>query len=425
MKERIAIIDGLRTPFVKSMGAFRNLEADDLGAIVIAELLDRLPIKPEDYDEAIVGNVIGPPQSANVGRVMAMKGGLPKQVPAVTVSRNCASGMEALVIAAERIESGRGEIYMAGGAESMTHVPLTFKEPMRDFLVGFSKAKTFGERLKWLLKLRPSFFSPVIPAINDPLCGLTMGETAEIIAKEFKIDRKAQDEYALRSQNRAAKALKEGLFAQEIVPVIDPKTGKVQATDDGIRDDQTLEQLSRLKPVFLKGVGGVTAGNSSQVTDGACFLVLMKESKAKSHGLKPLGYITHMSVAGLDPSRMGLGPAYAIAKLVKHAGFHLKDYDLIEINEAFAAQILAVKEALCSKEFCEKELGLKEAIGDLNLDRVNVNGGAIALGHPLGASGARITLTLLKELNRRKLKRGLATLCVGGGQGEAIGVEVD
>jgi len=404
------------------MGVFRDLDADDLGAFCVRELTERVPFSLDEFDEAIIGNVMCPPHAYNVGRVIAIKGGLPDHVPAITVSRNCASGMEALVIAAQRINLGIGDTYMAGGSESMSHVPIMYNDKARKWLYALQKAKSFGQMMSLMFKFRPSFLKPVVPAIGDPLCGLTMGQTAEILSRDFGITRQQQDQFALESQVRSVEATQNGIMAQEIHPV--PVKGKMQQVDDGVRDDQTIEQLKKLRPVFEKLTGTVTAGNSSQVTDGAAMLVVMDEEKAKALGLTPLGYITSFAYAGLDPARMGLGPAYASAKIVKETGMKLADFDLIEINEAFAAQVLAVRAALASDSFCRENLGFDQAIGEIDLNRLNVNGGAISLGHPLGASGARIVLTLLKELKRRGLHRGLATLCVGGGQGEAVAVEV-
>ncbi len=425
MKERVAIVDGVRTPFCKAMGVFRDLKADDLGAYAVREVIERVPVAPDDYNEVILGNVMCPSHAYNVARVIAVKGGLPEHVPAISVSRNCASGMESMVIAAQRIELGLGDTYLAGGVESMSHVPIEYNEKMRNWLFKMQRAKSMTQRLKLLAKFRPSFLSPVVPAIGDPICGKTMGETAEILSRDFHITRREQDEYALNSQKRSAKAAEEGYMAEEIHPIPNTKTGGMQEFDDGVRADQTFEQLQKLRPAFDKLTGTVTAGNSSQVTDGACVLVLMKESKAKKLGITPLGYLTAYAYVGLDPARMGLGPAFATSKVMSETGFALQDFDLIEINEAFAAQVLAVRAAMASERFCKEKLGRDEPIGEIDLEKLNINGGAIALGHPLGASGARITLTLLKDLKRKGLHRGLATLCVGGGQGEAVVLEVE
>lgn len=425
-KKKAAVVDGVRTPFVKASGIFNNIEADDLGAIVVRELLTRIPVKKEEIDELIFGNVIQPPDSTNIARIIAVKGGLSVKVPAYTVNRNCASGLQAVVSAANQIELGNSKIVIAGGAESMSHFSVTFPDKMRDFLRHLSRAKTFVDKIKLLFGFRPSYLKPHVAEIKDPLCALTMGETAEVISRELHVTRKEQDEFALESQKRAAAAQKSGRFAEEIVPVpLPPAYEKLQMNDDGIRDNQTIEQLAALKPVFVKETGQVTAGNSSQVTDGAVALLIMSEEEVKRRGLKPLGYITDSISVAIEPSRMGLGPVYAIAKLLDKNNLTLDDIDLIEINEAFAAQIVALEKAFISEDFAKRELGRDKAVGKLDRNKLNVNGGAVAMGHPVGASGSRLVLTLLKELKKRNLKRGIATLCVGGGQGEAVLVEVE
>lgn len=426
MKERIAIIEGARTPFCKASGVFRDIEADDLAAYAVAEAIARAGVKPSDVEELIFGNVMTPPDVGNIARAIGIKGGLPIKVPAFSINRNCASGMESVVSAALRIADKDSNIIVAGGVESMSHFPIYFSDEMRSYLMRLSKAKSIGQKLSALFAVRPRFFKPRLPQIGDPLCDLSMGQTAEILAKEFRITREEQDEFAYHSQQRASKAKESGRFEKEIIPVPIPKKySQIQVDDDGVRPDQSLKQLEKLRPVFDRINGSVTAGSSSQLTDGACALVLMRESKAKTYGLKPLGYISAFASAGVDPSRMGIGPYFACAKLFQQTGLKLEDFDLIEINEAFAAQVLAVVKAFSSEEYAKKHLGLDHALGEIDLEKLNVNGGAIALGHPLGASGARLIYTLLMELNRRGLKRGLATLCVGGGQGEAVALEVE
>ncbi len=426
MIERIAIVDGVRTPFCKANGTFKDIEADDLGAFVVKELLARTGLDPNLIDELIFGNVIQPPHATNIARVLAVKGGVPDHVPALTVNRNCASGMEAIINASNKIRNGDGEIYIVGGTESMTNFPILFRKGMREWLIQLSKAKTLGSKLGLLTSFRPSFLAPEMPKIADPLVGLTMGQTAEVLSREFQVTRKEQDEFALASQERASKARSEGRFREEIIPMpIAPEFEKIQQDDDGPRDNQTFEDLAKLRPAFDKLTGTVTPGTSSQLTDGAVALLLMKESKAKELGYTPIGYILNDAVAGVEPERMGLGPAFATSKLIRKIHRDLSDFDLIEINEAFAAQVLSVVKALSSDEFCKKELGRDGAVGKIEHDKLNVNGGAIALGHPLGASGARLVLTLVKELKHRDKKLGLATLCVGGGQGQAVAVEVE
>lgn len=425
MKDRIAIVAGLRTPFCKANGVMRDAEADDLGAFIVSELIARSTIDPKIVDELIFGNVLSPASSANIARIVAVKAGLPVKTPAYTVNRNCASGLESIVSAADKIQLGRGEVIVAGGTESMSNFPVAVKKKFKEFLQRLGKAKTFQQKLGALFTFRPSFVIPEIPEIADPLCGLSMGQTAEVLAREFKVTKQEQDQFSLLSQQRAEKAIANGWLDEEIVPTpLAPKYNEVQSKDEGPRAGQTLEALDKLKPIFDKLTGTVTAGNSSQVTDGAAAVILMKESKAKELGLKPLGYIRDYAVSGLQPSRMGLGPAFAITKVLDKAGMKLSDIDLIEINEAFAAQVLAVVRACASDEFAKKELGREKGIGEISLDKLNVNGGAIALGHPLGASGTRLVITLLNELRRRKLNTGIASLCIGGGQGEAVILEV-
>lgn len=424
MKDRIAIVAGIRTPFCKGGGAMREMAADDLAAYVVAELLARTDTPPAQVDELIFGNVLQPAQSANIARIIAIKAGLPIKIPAFTVNRNCASGLEAITTAADKITLGHNDIVIAGGTESMSNFPIEVKKGFKDFLKQLNKAKGFKQKLAAVSSFRPSFLIPEIPEIADPLCGLSMGQTAEVLAKEFKITRQEQDAFALDSQKKAEKAIASGIFNDEIIPTpITPKYTTIQTTDEGPRANQTIDALAKLKPAFDPLTGTVTAGNSSQITDGAAALLLMKESKAKKLGLEPLGYIRDYTAVGLEPSRMGLGPAFAISKLLKKTDLQLSQIDLIEINEAFAAQVLAVARACASDDFARKELGRDRAVGTIDMNKLNVNGGAIALGHPLGASGARLVITLLKELKRRNKNIGIAALCIGGGQGQAIIVE--
>lgn len=426
MKERIAVVSGLRTPFCKASGVMRDLEADDLGAFIVRELLARSNILPSQVDELIFGNVLQPPHAANIARIISIKGGLPNKVTAFTVNRNCASGMESIATAADKIQMGHAEIIVAGGTESMSNFPITIRKGYKDFLQRLSKAKNWQQKLSAIFSFRPGFLVPEIPEISDPLCGLSMGQTAENLSREFLVSREEQDAFSLLSQERAVLASTEGRLADEIAPIpLAPSYATVQTADDGPRANQTLEALTKLKPIFDRVTGTVTAGNSSQVTDGAAAVILMKESKAKKLGLQPLGYIRDYAAAGLQPSRMGLGPAFATAKILARTGMQLSDFDLIEINEAFAAQVLAVVKACASEDFARKELGRDKAVGKIDLEKLNVNGGAIALGHPLGASGTRLVLTLLKELKRRNKNVGLAALCIGGGQGQAIVLEVN
>lgn len=426
MSERVAIISGIRTPFCKGGGALNKMEADDLGVYAVKELVARSPIDPNTIDEVIIGNVLQPPHAGNIARVIAVKAGLPEHIPAFTVNRNCASGMEAITTAANKIQLGQADIIVAGGVESMSHFPVLFPDSMRDFLQSFNKAKTWKDKLKALFSFKFSMLKPQLPGLADPLCGLNMGQTAELITRDLRVSRQEQDQFALESHAKASKATQNGRFKEEIVPVpIPPDYKKMQEIDEGPRNNQTIEALQKLKPVFEPLTGNVTAGNSSPFTDGACALLLMSEKKAKELGLKPLGYIKAFAAAGLDPARMGFGPVYATSKLLAKTGVTLDQIDLIEINEAFAGQVVAVMKAFASDDFAQKKLKRDKAIGKIDPQKLNVNGGAVAIGHPLGASGARLIFTLLLELNKRGKHLGLATLCIGGGQGEACLLEVE
>ncbi len=414
-QKRIAIIEGVRTPMGKMGGALSRVQADNLGAHVIREVLAKADFDKSLIDEVIIGNVAGPAHAMNIARVAALKAGLGKHIPAFTVHRNCASGMEAITNAGDKMRSGDGQIFIAGGAESMSNIPLIFNEKGKQFFMGLAMARTTGAKLKVLSSLRLSFFKPKIGlelGLHDIISGMNMGQTAEVLAKEYGITREEQDQFAASSHNKAEAA--QGKMKDEIVPLVgNLKTGKVIAEDEGIRKGQSAEQLKKLKPYFDRKHGTVTAGNSSQITDGAAAVIVMPEDKAKELGLKPIGYISDWAYAGLDPHRMGLGPVYATKRLLEKTGAKLQDFDLLEMNEAFAAQVIA-----CIRAFPQ------EGMGEVDQSRINVNGGAIALGHPVGMTGTRIIITLLNELRRQGKNTGLATLCIGGGQGGAVMVEV-
>ncbi len=429
MRERIAIIGGFRTPMGKAGGALKNVSADDLAVRVVKELVIRTGIDVNKIDEVIFGNVAQPGNAANIARVIALKSGLPKQIPAYTVHRNCASGMEAMTTAACKIWANEAEIILVGGTESMSNIPLMFGRKMTDLFANLFKAKTLMQKLSTISKFRPSFLAPIIgieQGLTDPVSGMIMGCTAEAVAKEFTITRKEQDEFSALSHNRAEAATKNGIFKEEIIPVFnnDDKDSKMIEEDEGIRKSQTTQTLSKLKPYFEKDTGTVTVGNSSQITDGAAAMIVMRESKAKELGLEVLGYLRDFAYAGLDPEVMGLGPVYATSKVLDKTGLSLNDIELIELNEAFAAQAIGCERAFASDDFCKRNLGKEKALGVINRDITNVNGGAIALGHPVGMTGARIILHLLREMKRRNKNRGLATLCIGGGQGGACILEV-
>ncbi|HYE04987.1 MAG TPA: thiolase family protein [Planctomycetota bacterium] len=427
MKERIAIIDGLRTPFAKAGGPLAKVAADDLCGRVVRELMVRTGWKGDAVDELIVGNVAQPMESANVARIIALKAGLPVGLIASTVHRNCASGMEAITTAGNRILADEAEVIVAAGTESMSNIPLIVGKKMTTMFGNLMKAKTVWQKLAVWSTLRPAHLTPIIGVqvgLTDPVCSLNMGQTAEILARDFHVTRQQQDEYALASHQKALKAWESGRMAEEVMPIATPPYEHMLATDDGPRPGQDLAALAKLKPYFDRVAGTVTVGNACPLTDGAVATLVMRESKARALGLKPLGYLRDYAYAALEGRRMGLGPVHATAKLLKKSGMRFADFELIELNEAFAAQVIACERAFASAEFC-KPLGFDAPIGVIDRERLNVNGGAIALGHPVGATGARLVVTLLKELRRRGLKRGLATLCVGGGQGAALALETE
>lgn len=423
----LAVLAGVRTPFAKSFGTLANVPADQLGRLAVEGVLPRAGIRATDVGELVFGNVAGQADASNIARVIALRSGIPQDRVAHTVNRNCASGMEAIFSAWHILSEGRTDLVVAGGTESMSNVPFLFNRKARDFFLDLKRAGFWGRLGLILGRLGPSLFKPV-PALElgltDPVCGLNMGQTAEVLAREFGITRAEQDQFALRSHERALSAWKRGFYSEEVVPVPAELTGGTAvAMDTGPRPNQSLDALARLKPIFDRVNGTVTPGNSCPITDGAAAVVLTPADRLG--GRRPLGFVRDYALAGCDPRRMGLGPVFAIHKLLRKTGLSLADFELIEINEAFAAQVLACKKAMASEQFARRELGDDKPIGELDLDRLNVNGGAIALGHPVGASGTRLIITLLRSLADRGLKRGLAALCVGGGQGAAVWVETE
>lgn len=418
------ILGGVRTPFVKAGGVFRKVPSYELGRLAVAETIARAELDPGRLDEVILGHCAMPSEAANSSRIVALRAGVPERVPAFTVHRNCASGMEAVASALYRIAAGDASLVMAGGMENMTQIPLHFPAEYAEWLEGLMRAKTPVQKLGAFARFRPRLLAPRIAlaeGLTDLVCGLNMGQTAEVLAREFRIGRERQDAFALRSHQRAL-AAREAL-REEIVPVFAAPKYEPVRDDVGPREGQTLEALAKLKPYFDRRNGTVTVGNACQVTDGAVALLVGGEDAARDWPAPPLGRVRAFAFAGLSPARMGLGPVFAAAKALERAGLTLDDMDRVEINEAFAAQVLACLEAMKSDTFAKRELGLDRALGEVPDEKLNVNGGAIALGHPVGSSGARLVLTLLHELRRRGLKRGLATLCVGGGQGAAFVLE--
>jgi acetyl-CoA C-acetyltransferase len=420
----IYVVDGARTPFLKARNRPGPFSASDLATQAGKQLLACQPFAPDELDEVILGCAAPSVDEVNIGRVVALRMGCGEKVPGWTVMRNCASGMQALDSAVANMLSGRSELVLAGGVDALSRVPLLFSDAMVLWLSGFYAAKNIGQKAAALAKFRPGYLAPVIgimKGLTDPNVGLLMGQTAENLAYRFDISRTQQDEYAVRSHQRVARAQDEG-WLDEVVPVFDDK-GVLYAADDGLRRDSSVENLAKLKPFFDRKYGTVTAGNSSQVTDGAVWLILATEEGLKRHGLEPVGRLVDSQWAALDPAQMGLGPVHAATPLMRRHGLALNDLDAWEINEAFAAQVLACIEAWKSDEYCRTQLGLEAAAGELKMEKLNMDGGAIALGHPVGASGARIVLHLLHVLKRSNGKRGIASICIGGGQGGAMLVE--
>ena len=423
LSNEVYIVDGARTPFLKMREKPNPFSAADLAVAAGKALLARQNFAPEEVGEVVLGCVMPRETEANIARVVALRLGCGDSVPAWTVQRNCGSGLQAVDSAMKDIMAGRYDIVLAGGTEAMSHAPLIYNNEYVNWISQLRAAKTLGRKAQLMAKVKPSHFMPEIAlrkGLSDPLVGMSMGQTAEKLACLFHIEREAMDEFALRSHERMNLAKQEGHLS-EIITLYD-MDGHFYDTDTGVRSDTSLEKLARLKPMFDK-FGSVTAGNSSQVTDGAAMLILASEAAVKKHNLPTLGRIVDINWAALAPDVMGLGPIFATTPLLMRQGLKLADIDFWEINEAFAAQVLACIEAWDSDEFCRKELGLDEKFGRLDLKNLNVDGGAIAVGHPVGASGARIILHLLETLKRNNAERGVAMICIGGGQGGSILLE--
>ncbi len=401
------------------------MSAADLGRIVVTELLARTEFDPAGLDQVIFGNIAQPPDAVNVARVAALKAGVPASVPAFTVNRLCGSGLESIVDAYYRIAAGDAEAIVAGGIESMSQIPLLYSHESQEVFTEVFTARDVGGRLAAATRFRPRHFKPEIGlqmGLTDAVCGLNMGETAEVLAKENRITREEQDAFALRSHQRVT--LARSKLAEEIVPVpIPPRYEGMSTRDNGVRENQSLEALAKLKPYFDRKFGTVTAGNSSQITDGGAAVLVMSAGAAKARGYHPLGRIRGFAFCALEPERMGLGPAVATPLALKKAGLSWQDIGLVEINEAFAAQVLACARVFPSAAWHAK-YGTGGPIGEIDWERTNVNGGAIALGHPVGSSANRMVTTILKEMRRRGTQFGLVTMCIGGGQGGAAVVEL-
>ncbi len=427
MNKTIYVVDGARTPFLKAQKGPGPFAASDLATQAGRALLLRQPFAPSDLDEVILGCAAPSPDETNIGRMVALRLGCGNQVPGWTVMRNCASGMQALDSAIANIQLGRSQLVLAGGVDALSRAPLLYSDAMVRWFAGMMSLRTVNQKIGYFLKLRPAaLLTPVVglmKGLTDPVVGLLMGQTAENLAWKFGISRQQMDEFAVRSHLRAIAAVAAGHLG-EIVPLVDGD-GKVYVEDDGVRADASVAGMAKPKPFFDKKYGNITAANSSQITDGAAWLLLASEEAVQKWKLKPLGKIVDSQWAGLDPAQMGLGPVHASTPILQRHGLGLNDVDYWELNEAFAAQVLACQAAWQDDDYCRRQLGLLGALGTIDEARLNVDGGAVALGHPVGASGARIVLHVLHVLRRNKAKRGIATICIGGGLGGAMLVEAE
>jgi acetyl-CoA acyltransferase len=417
-------VDGVRTPFTKAGSAFKSISAIDLGKLCVAELVQRTNLNGNEVQALVFGTVVPNVIAPNIAREISLMPVFPKGVEAYSVSRACASANQALTNAADQIVLGHIDVAIAGGAESLSNVPILHSRGMAEALVLASKAKTLPGRVKALSRVRPKDLIPITPAIAEPTTGETMGQSAEKMAKLNDIPREEQDQFSLRSHRLAAAGTADGRLTAEIMPVyVPPKYESVMTSDNGIRSDTSYDQLAALKPVFDRRYGSVTAGNSSPLTDGGACVLLMSEEKAASMGYEPLGYIRSYAYAALDPGEQLLqAPVLAAPVALARAGLTLRDIDLVEMHEAFAAQVLSNLVGFESQYWAERA-GFDHPVGEVDQSRLNVMGGSIAIGHPFGATGSRITVTLLNELRRRNGQFGLMTVCAAGGLGFAMVVE--
>lgn len=422
---RVAVVRGLRTPFAKSGTVFSSLTSLDLGKMVVAELVQRSGIDPNEVQELIFGNVIPSVKAPNIAREIILGTGLPKRIPGYTIGKACDSAAQAITSGADLIFRGYADTVIAGGTESLSDIPILFSKNFSDALVTANKQKSVGGKLGSFRKLKFKDLAPDAPAIAESTTGLTMGQSAEKMAKENGITREAQDRFALQSHTRAAAATASGRFKEEVMTVVvPPKYDSVVETDNLIRADTTLEQLAKLKPVFDRKYGSITAGNSSPLTDGAAAVLLMSEDKAKAAGIKPIGFIKSYAYSAIDPfDQLLQGPVLALPIALDRAKLTLKDINVIEMHEAFAAQVLSNIQWMGSKKIAKEKLGREEPVGDIDPEAINRTGGSIALGHPFGATGARIITTVCNELQHTGQQYGLVTICAAGGIGVAVILE--
>lgn len=422
---RVAIVAGLRTPFARSNGILAKMSALDLGVAVVSELLARTEVPRDEVDLLVFGQVIPSLTAPNIAREVALSTALPRSVDAYSVSRACATSIQAMTDVADQIALGHADVGIAGGAESLSNIPFSVSPRLADALVRASKAKDLPTRLRSFADVSLKDLIPVAPSLKERTTGLTMGESAEKMARENGIGRESQDRFALRSHQRAAKAWDEGRYDDEVMNLpVPPSYENVARVDDFIRRETSLDKMATLPPVFDRVYGTITAANSSGLTDGASALLLMSEEKARALGYEPLGYIRAYAYAAVDPKeQMLIGPAYAAPKALDRAGLKLSDMDVVDIHEAFAAVVLSILQAWDSRRFAQERLGRDEPVGVVDEDRLNVNGGSIALGHPFAATGGRMVLSTLNELRRRGGQFGLVTLCAAGGLAAAVVLE--
>ena len=424
-KDRIAVIGGVRTPFARARSVFQKMSPGNLGGVALREAVSQTGIDPKLIDEVYFGIVSAPAEGSNIAREALFDSGLPPTIPCTTVNRYCASALEAAAGIAAKIEAGQIEIGIAGGVESISSVRALFSLEATDFFQDIAKAKTMGQRLGLLSKFKAKFLAPNPPGITEPTTGLSMGQSADLMARQFKVTREEQDQFAFDSHTKANAAWNRGFYQTHVCKVATPN-GKVIEKDTDVRADSTLEKLAKLRPVFFKD-GTITAANASPLTDGASAVLLMKESRAKELGLTPLGFISSYAVAAVDiqSEPLLIGPVYAIPKALKQAGLTWDQLDIYEIHEAFAAQVLSTIRAIESPEFAKEKLGLSAAIGKVNPQKLNLNGGSVSIGHPFGATGGRLILQTLHELKNQKKKHGLISVCAAGGLGSVMILEAN
>ena len=422
-QQRVVVVNGVRTPFVRARSVFQKMPPSTLGGVALRETIARADIDPRCVEEVYFGIVSPPAEGTNIAREALFDSGLPASIPCTTINRYCASAGEAAAGIAAKILAGQIEIGIAGGVESISSVRALFSQEATDFFQDFAKAKTPIQKLSHLSHFKPQLMAPHAPGIKEPTTGLTMGESADLMAREFKISREEQDLYAVESHFKAHKAWEQGFYKTHVVPVGTP-SGKVIDRDTDIRPDTSVEKLAKLRPIFYKD-GTITAGNASPLTDGAASVLLMSESKAQEMNLKPLGVIRSVASAGVDIKKEPLliGPAFAIPRALKLAGIKWEDLDLIEMHEAFGAQVLSTIRAIESKEWAQEKLGMSQAIGQVDRSKLNTHGGSIPLGHPFGATGARMILQALHGLREKKKNLALISICAAGGLGFVMVVE--